>query len=125
MAQRLPCAPSEEVRGGEQNRCRPGRTSGAAGDDLLLTPPTNLRCTLVGRAAVERLGGMPTSGPGADDAGRTTLVRVRWVSPHVVGTCGVDGSGGLFYVPTAAGRKNITSMLITPALGYHTLLQLS
>ena len=69
-----------------KNRCRPGRTSEAAGDDLLLSPPTNLRCTLVGRAAVERLGGMPTSGPGADDAGarplgfaaRRRYVRRRW-----------------------------------------------
>ena len=57
---------------------------------------------------------LPTSGPGADDAGACPF----WVSPHVVGTCGVDGSGGLFYVLTAAGRKNVASMLIAPALGY-------
>ena len=93
---------------------RPGRTSEAAGDDLLLSPPTNLRCTLVESAAVERLRWLCQRAAPE----RTTLVRVRWVSPHVVGTCGVDGSGGLFYVPTAAGRKNIASMLIAPALGY-------
>ena len=41
-----------------KNRCRPGRTSEAAGDDLLLSPPTNLRCTLVESTAVERLDGI-------------------------------------------------------------------